>query len=255
MISFYADLVRRISVVLVINRSSEATAPITRVHPSSPRDTGGDSETDDFDQMSIVSGFGLSKWKQCYLCGSWLGAGGPRAASLRSCRDALLTAFALRCWPQEPSCSPDLGRASRGGDTRQALNTGCSSQLRSEGGILVGSGRTPGWRCWRMDRGKGQVFPGGSDLARRGSWVRTGRTQGARLRQWGAEQFWGSSGGAGQHVGLRCRRPPLLCSQGGGWGAIGEWKASATMTNPPMCIPTLGASKAGAPCRWLIGYR
>lgn len=44
--------------------------------------------------MSTVSGSGLSKWKQCYLCGSWLGAGGPRAASQRGCRDALLTAFA-----------------------------------------------------------------------------------------------------------------------------------------------------------------
>ena len=45
--------------------------------------------------MSTVSGSGLSKWKQCYLCGSWLGAGGPRAASQRGCRDALLTAFAF----------------------------------------------------------------------------------------------------------------------------------------------------------------
>ena len=87
------------------------------------------------------------------------------------------------CPAGDPSCSQDLGRASWGGHTRQALNTGCSSQLRSEGGILVGSGRTPGGRRWRMGRGKGQVFPGGSDLDRRGSWVRTGRTQGARLRQ------------------------------------------------------------------------
>ena len=140
----------------VINRSSEATAPITHVHPSPPRDTGGDSETDDFDQMSIVSGFGLSKRKQCYLWGSWLGA-----ASRRGCRDAPLTAFPRRCWPHRSSCSPGPGRASWGGDSRQALNTGCSSQLRSGGGILLGSGRTPGRRCWRMGRGEGAGFSWG----------------------------------------------------------------------------------------------
>ena len=50
--SFHADLVPRVPVVLVISRSSEATVPIAHLHPS-PRDTGGDSEADDFGQMSI----------------------------------------------------------------------------------------------------------------------------------------------------------------------------------------------------------
>lgn len=137
--SFHIDLLPRVPAVL-INKSSEATDPSGHVHLSSPQDTGRDSETDKFGQMSTLlvlvfaSGTSIGQLQELAR-----GRQGKRSeACAHPSQAAGCPAEAPRLRPFLIGMSPGLlprpgPRQGFLGEetTTQALNTGCDSNLGS----------------------------------------------------------------------------------------------------------------------------
>lgn len=161
-------MVTRIPVEL-LSKSLDAPALAACVYPSSPQDSGRESETENFGKMSIVIGFGVCKGNQLYTTAE---VGTGREGSCEEawvqggCRHALLTASLHRCWSQGPLLlvGPRQGFLEELMLT-QALDNGYVSNLRRGCGVEVSRrtarGEAAGFSpelcvCWEGQAGENQ---------------------------------------------------------------------------------------------------